>query len=335
MAAKQLPTQGSLATIPVTIIGGYLGAGKTTLVNQLLRQAQGERIAVLVNDFGDINIDADLIEARDDNLISLAGGCVCCSFGSDLLDALTQVAALQPRPQRVLIETSGVALPRPVARSLALIRGFHTDALVVVADARALRERAADRYVGETVLGQLRDADLLLIGKTDLVDAADTARLRAWLAEVAPQAVSIQMEHGQVGRALLFGDLSGRAIRAQAPRPESSSGKLRRPISAPHAGATPFASVSLEFSRPVELATLARTLTDPALGIARAKGVVLAPDRSRWLLQQVGRRLQTEPADQGGIDDPGRLVVIGARAEFDQSGLLSQLFALGARRLER
>ena len=82
--------------IPVTVIGGYLGAGKTTLVNHLLRAADGLRLAVLVNEFGSLAIDEDLILARDDNLISLAGGCVCCSFGSDLMTALMDLQQMQP-----------------------------------------------------------------------------------------------------------------------------------------------------------------------------------------------------------------------------------------------
>ena len=103
--------------LPVTVIGGYLGAGKTTLVNHLLRHAGGRRIAVLVNDFGALPIDADLIEARDGDLLAIAGGCVCCSYGSDLMDALAALLERSPRPDHLVIETSGVALPGSVARS--------------------------------------------------------------------------------------------------------------------------------------------------------------------------------------------------------------------------
>jgi G3E family GTPase len=111
----------SHGAIPVTIVGGYLGAGKTTLVNHLLRHSQGRRIAVLVNDFGELAIDAELIEARDGDMLQLAGGCVCCSFGSDLLAALLRLRDMQPAPRHILIETSGVALPGAVARTLTLV----------------------------------------------------------------------------------------------------------------------------------------------------------------------------------------------------------------------
>ena len=112
------------ARVPVTVVGGYLGAGKTTLVNHLLRNAGGRRLAILVNDFGSLPIDADLIEAEEDDLISIAGGCVCCSFGSDLMGALMKLAARTPAPDHLLIETSGVALPGSVARSVALLAAF-------------------------------------------------------------------------------------------------------------------------------------------------------------------------------------------------------------------
>lgn len=127
--------------LPVTIVGGYLGAGKTTLVNHLLRHADGLRIAVLVNDFGDLPIDADLIESADGDVIALAGGCVCCAFGSDLVGALIALARRAPRPDHVLIETSGVALPGAVARTLTLVAGLERQGVLVVVDAQRARPR--------------------------------------------------------------------------------------------------------------------------------------------------------------------------------------------------
>jgi len=91
-------------TLPVTVIGGYLGAGKTTLINHLLRTANGMRLAVLVNEFGALSIDEDLIEAEQDDIISIAGGCICCSFGDDLSAALMDICAFKPPPDHILIE---------------------------------------------------------------------------------------------------------------------------------------------------------------------------------------------------------------------------------------
>ena len=128
--------------IPVTVIGGYLGSGKTTLVNHLLRTAAGRRIAVLVNEFGALPIDADLIEARDDTMIKLSGGCVCCSYGSDMMAALMDIQQLRPAPDHVLLEASGVALPGAVAQSVELLSGCRLDSTVVLADAETVEERA-------------------------------------------------------------------------------------------------------------------------------------------------------------------------------------------------
>jgi G3E family GTPase len=166
--------------VPAILIGGYLGAGKTTLVNHLLRHAGGRRLAVLVNDFGEVSIDADLIVGAADGVLSLAGGCVCCSFGSDLVGTLAEVLRRDPRPDAVLIETSGVGIPSAVARAARLVPGLRLEATVVVADAPTVQARAADRYVGDTVRQQLDDADLLLLNQTDRVDAATLARLQAW-----------------------------------------------------------------------------------------------------------------------------------------------------------
>ena len=104
------------APLPAVVVGGWLGAGKTTLVNHLLRHAGGRRIAVLVNDFGEVSIDADLIVGAEGGLLSLAGGCMCCSWGDDLFGTLARLRAREPAPEVLLVETSGVAQPAAVAR---------------------------------------------------------------------------------------------------------------------------------------------------------------------------------------------------------------------------
>ncbi|MFB0941699.1 MAG: GTP-binding protein [Paracoccaceae bacterium] len=111
------------AAVPVTVIGGYLRAGKITLINHLLRTANGVRLAVLVNEFGALSIDEDLIEAEDGNIISIAGGCICCSFGDDLSAALMDICAFKPPPDHILIEASGVAIPAVIDNSLTVLAG--------------------------------------------------------------------------------------------------------------------------------------------------------------------------------------------------------------------
>ena len=285
--------------IPVTLIGGYLGAGKTTLVNHLLREREDRRIAVLVNDFGELPIDSDLIEARDGPLLQLAGGCVCCSFGSDLMAALQQMLALQPRPEHILIETSGVALPGAVARTLGLLAGLRLDAVLVLADAETVRERAADRYVGELVREQLQQADLLLLNKTDLLPDAALAPLRDWCVATAPRARVVATQQARLAPALLFGDTAFEA----APRGNGAT---------IDAGAL-FDSFSLEFEHRVDLPALAEALA--AVPLLRAKGLMRDHDGRMHSLQLVGTRhaLAEAPPDTA---PRGRLVCIALRGQL-------------------
>ncbi len=148
--------------VPVLVVGGYLGAGKTTLVNHLLRTS-GQRLMVLVNDFGQSVIDAQLIEASDGDVLQLAGGCVCCQIGDELSAALARVA--DTAPERVVIETSGVAQPAAVTTMVSLTTGLQLDAVVVVADGERIDELLADRYVGDIVAAQLAQADLVVLNR--------------------------------------------------------------------------------------------------------------------------------------------------------------------------
>ncbi|HAP77992.1 MAG TPA: hypothetical protein DCR14_18160 [Acidimicrobiaceae bacterium] len=155
------------APLPVVVIGGYLGAGKTTLVNQLLRTTT-ERLVVLVNDFGSSVIDASLIEAREGDVLQLAGGCVCCQIGDDLSDTLHRLVVSAPsgtRPDRVVIEASGVAQPASVAATVAFSAGLDVECVVVVADGERIERLLADHYVGDLVAAQLRQADLVLVNR--------------------------------------------------------------------------------------------------------------------------------------------------------------------------
>ena len=299
---------------PVTVAGGYLGAGKTTLVNHLLRHAQGMRLAVLVNDFGDLAIDADLIEAQSGDLVSIAGGCVCCSFGSDLIGALVTLAGREPAPDQFLIETSGVALPGAVARSVALLPSLSIDSVVVLADAETVRVRATDQYMGDTILRQLAEADLVVLNKVDLVDAGTLAGLRSWLEEAAPRARVIESVRAQVPPALLFG--RGHDPAAPGPWSGPSSGRIR-PI-APAAAA--YESESFALRTPLDVAALAGDLAQPGCGLVRAKGVLRDADGSLKTLHVVGARFEVSPAGAPAEAGTG-LACIGLSGRLDRGAI--------------
>ena len=191
--------------IPVTLIGGYLGAGKTSLLNHLLTHAGGERLAVLVNDFGALGLDAALVARRDADTVTLTNGCVCCSIADDFGAALdVQVRADEP-PQRIVVETSGVAEPAKTARYASGWPGVRLDAVLAVVDLETIRARAKDRFVGDLVVRQIESADLIVANKSDRVDASTRRSAAQWLARRAPRAAQVETSHGRVAPAVVLG----------------------------------------------------------------------------------------------------------------------------------
>lgn len=295
------------ASIPTLVIGGYLGSGKTTLINHLLRHAGGQRIAVLVNDFGDQVIDADLIVGAEGEVLSLAGGCVCCSFGADLVGALATLARREPTPDVILIETSGVALPATVARSAGLATGVRVEGVIVVCDASATRAQASDRHVGDTVRQQLADADLLLLNKTDLVPDPAAQELQHWLHRAHPRTPMAATVACAVPPALVLG------VQAlpHARQPGPSKRALR--ASTPAATET-FASRVEHFAGPVDVHAMAAALRAQGSGVLRAKGLLHDIGGKILLLQAVGRRVEVLAAPQtASAAAIGRLLTITLR----------------------
>jgi G3E family GTPase len=292
-------------TIPVTVIGGYLGAGKTTLVNHLLRHAQDRRLAVLVNDFGELPIDADLIEAEDDGVISIAGGCICCSFGSDLMTVLMALAGRTPVPDHVLIETSGVALPDVVARSVSLVPGFALDGVIVLADAETVLERAGDRYMRDTVARQLAGADLVVLNKTDLAAPRRLVATRDRLRAVRV----VEATHARVPIDVVLGAGLAR---------EDSGG--RRDAGDPGADATgTYDRAVISVTHPVDVSQLAAALACRDVGVIRAKGVLDDRDASVKTLHVVGARFAVTPAPAEARRRG--LVCIGVKGRLDHAAI--------------
>ncbi len=263
--------------IPLTVIGGYLGAGKTTLLNHLLRHSQGRRYAVLVNDFGSLNIDAALIEA--DGVLRLENGCVCCSLSNGLANALHLVSQREMSPEHVLIEASGVSDPQRIA-CYGHVAPFLPDGVVVVADAETVREKCQDQFVGDSVQRQLKSADLVVLNKIDLVIEPERATLRAWLESVAPQARLVEAR---------FGDIPADVIAGLAPRPVLPSAE---PGSHPEYESWSFASVS-----PLCEQALRACLEGWPDAVLRAKGVLYLAEEPtrRYVFQRMGRRWTLTP----------------------------------------
>lgn len=293
--------------LPVTIIGGYLGAGKTTLVNHMLRHANGRRLAVLVNEFGELSIDEDLIEAEEDDLISIAGGCICCSFGSDLTAALMDLAKLNPRPYHVLIEASGVAIPGSIVDTLSLLDGFQSDGVVVLADAETIKANSTDDYIGDTIERQLSDADIIILSKIDLVDAHTAADLQEWLGKKARNARVIPTRHGK---------LPLEAVLGCDPAP-------REGVAAGHADAL-FESLVLKQVSGIDVQGFVNEIASGSYGVVRAKGFATDQNGQRILVHVVGSRSQTTEVT-GEFEDA--IICLGLAGQLQKDAILKLLSA--------
>jgi len=290
-------------SVPLTVIGGYLGAGKTTVLNHLLANSDGLRIAALVNDFGDINIDADLIEGSDGETIALTNGCACCTLADGLT---TVIAGLRERCEdfdHIVIESSGVADPLKIGQIGAAF-GFPLIGVAVVVDADMVRTHSTDKYVGDTVMRQLGSADLLIVNKSDLVAPSGLESLQAWLNDIAPDTPRLTTEGGRVDTAILLAPLRASDVSATPAGSHDS-----------------FESWSFRSDEALRRSDVDAFLTALSPGVVRAKGILrLADDPTNsYLLQRVGRRTSLVPFNAVSDQDPvdSRLVVIGVPGSID------------------
>jgi G3E family GTPase len=192
--------------IPLAVIGGYLGAGKTTMVNALLTNTEGRRVTVLVNDFGSVNIDAALIRERSDDVIGLENGCVCCSIGGKLMETLIEISARDVRPDLLVIEASGVSDPLRIAQVGMLDRAFRLQGIVVAVDAERIGETLADAYVGDIARRQIEGATAIVMTKTDLLDADSAHAAHRRVMALAHTRIVVHGDRGYVPGAFFFGD---------------------------------------------------------------------------------------------------------------------------------
>ena len=222
-------------TLPVTLLTGFLGAGKTTLLNALLKHSGMERAAVIINEFGDVALDHDLIESATESMVLLGSGCLCCTVRGDLARTMGDLSARRRAGMldftRVVIETTGMADPGPILQTLVLDpdleADFHLDGVVCVVD--AANGMATLDHQFEAVQ-QVAMADLLVLTKTDLALPAERRALAARLGALNPGAAQISADHGQIDPAALFGIApDAGADRAAALRwltPSQASGPL-------------------------------------------------------------------------------------------------------------
>jgi cobalamin biosynthesis protein CobW len=329
----------TLARVPCTIVTGFLGAGKTTLIRHVLQNVDGRRLAVIVNEFGDVGIDGEILKGCGDaacpeeNIVELANGCLCCTVADEFVPALNAILGRTPAIEHIVIETSGLALPKP------LVQAFHwpaiksrvtVDGVVAVVDGAALaqgrvaadidalaRQRAADAAldhddpIEEVFEDQIACADLVVLNKRDLLDPAGLAAAIAAVREALPRAAKIvTAADGKVDPAALLGlgvgtedDIANRRTRHDLEEEHD------------HDDFDSFVVTLPEIADPAVLAARVATVAE-ATSVLRVKGfAAVAGKPMRLLLQAVGSRVTHQYDRQWRRSEPreGRLVVIGLK----------------------
>ncbi|MCO5118829.1 MAG: GTP-binding protein [Burkholderiaceae bacterium] len=303
-AAQIIPERLRAAddSLPLTILSGFLGSGKTTLVNRLLAAPGGLRLAVLVNDFGSLDIDASLIRSRDADKISLANGCACCTVAGDLTQALVDLAQAPEPPDAILLEASGIADPRGIAQIALANPAMRLDGVVTVIDAESIREQCASAGIASLLRSQIAAADILILNKMDLVED-DAQGVRAAVRGMADGRPIIETAQSDVPAAVVFG-LAGAA---------NFDGDEMRDHHHAHA----FESWNLTWETPLPGAGFRAALSALPASVLRAKGILRLDDEAHpTVFQRAGRRWSFHRADDGiGETGTSRLVVIGLAAD--------------------
>jgi len=292
--------------IPVTILTGFLGAGKTTLLNYILTEKHGHRIAVIENEFGEINIDAELVLSSDEEIFELTNGCVCCvaTARADLMRILEKLLARRDRLDHILVETSGMADPTPVAQTFFVdpIAGkVNLDAIVTLVDAKHAAGDLDHHAVDQIVI-----ADRILMNKVDLVGEDELKTLEGQVRALNATAPILRTSHAKVDLENILGIGAFSAQRATVSLDEHE-----------HSHDPELESASFVFERAFDRAKLEAwvkgLVTEHGDDIVRMKGIVaLANEPQRYVLQGVHRMTDLKPADAWGAEKPvSKLVLIG------------------------
>ncbi len=329
----------SLARVPCTIVTGFLGSGKTTLIRHVLANANGRRLAVIVNEFGDVGIDGEILKGCGDaacpeeNIVELANGCLCCTVADEFVPALDLILAREPRIEHIVIETSGLALPKPLVQAFqwpAIKSRVTVDGVVAVVDGAALAggrvaanldalsaQRVADTAldhddpIEEVFEDQIACADLVVLNKRDLLDAGGIGRAVAAIENALPRAVRIvTVADGKVDPAALLGlgvgtedDIENRKTRHDSEAEHD------------HDDFESFVVALPEMGDPAAITTRIANLAE-AHNVLRIKGfAAVSGKKLRLLIQAVGPRVSHYYDRPWGASEArqGNLVVIGLK----------------------
>jgi cobalamin biosynthesis protein CobW len=340
----------SIAKIPVTVITGFLGSGKTTLIRHLMTNAGGKKLAVLVNEFGSEGVDGDILKScadancPEENIVELANGCICCTVADDFIPTIESLLSRKVQPDHILIETSGLALPKPLLKAFDWpeIRSRITvDGVVALADAEAVAagrfapnpeaveaQRAGDESLDhETPLSEVFEdqiccADIVLLTKADLAGMQGLEEARRVITAEMPRTVPmLPVTDGAIDPRLILGLQAG-AEDDLASRPSHHDGEEEHEHD-------DFASVVINLPEITDIDALVRSIAALAReqNVLRAKGyLAVAGKPMRLLVQSVGERVRHQfDKPWGGSPRQSKLVVIGERGDIDEAAIRTGL----------
>ncbi|PMB46426.1 cobalamin biosynthesis protein CobW [Fischerella thermalis CCMEE 5330] len=342
MTQLTAPNANTIADIPkrgmpVTIITGFLGSGKTTLLNQILKNKQDLKVAVLVNEFGDINIDSQLLVSIDEDMLELSNGCICCTINDGLVDAVYRVLEREERIDYLVIETTGVADPLPIILTFlgTEVRDLtHLDSILTLVDSEAFNH---EHFLSEAALKQITYGDIVLLNKTDLVTQEKLEELEAYIREVKAGAKILHTTYGQVPLPLILGvDLT--------PKDEYSSlikekhehhhdhnheHHHHHRHHSHHLENDGFISISFQSDRPFDVHKFENFLNEEIpQDVFRAKGILWFSDSNlRHIFQLSGPRYSLN-GDEWLTPPKNQLVFIGRNLDVNKiTSLLNQCLA--------
>ncbi len=326
--------------MPVTIITGFLGSGKTTLLNHILQNQQDLQVAVLVNEFGDINIDSQLLVSVDENMMELSNGCICCTINDGLVDAVYRVLERSDRVDYMVVETTGVADPLPIALTFLgteLQYLTRLDSILTVIDTETFTE---EHYDSDAAFSQVQYGDVIILNKTDLASAEKVAQVEATIQTQKPGARILRSQFGKVPLPLIL-DISLAAPawrqRQEEKRDRHHHGEHHEEHHhaeehhahhhhSDHLDNDGFAAISFQSDRPFDLDKFQYFLEKQLpVDVFRAKGILWFSNiAKRYIFQLSGKRYEMKLDDR---DRPAsnQLVLIGRN--LDRETLLADLHA--------